>query len=69
MASSCDSRSYTNSGRRVLSLSGTIFNVDVLQCSEVFRAVSEERLVNQRLHLGRDKVSDWLDAQRSTALA
>ncbi|GFX42861.1 hypothetical protein TNCV_5072251 [Trichonephila clavipes] len=30
------------------------------------KAVSVERLANQRLHLGRDEVSDWLDAQRST---
>ncbi|GFU84507.1 hypothetical protein TNCV_1818391 [Trichonephila clavipes] len=27
-------------------------------------ASSVERLANQRLRLGRDEVSDWLDAQR-----
>ncbi|GFT06755.1 hypothetical protein TNCV_643101 [Trichonephila clavipes] len=32
-------------------------------------ASSVERLASQRLHLGRDKVSDWLDAQRSTLTA
>ncbi|GFS84797.1 hypothetical protein TNCV_2956931 [Trichonephila clavipes] len=26
-------------------------------------------LANQRLHLARDEVSDWLDAQRSTITA
>ncbi|GFX56081.1 hypothetical protein TNCV_1954011 [Trichonephila clavipes] len=29
------------------------------------KAVSVKRLANQRLHLARDEVSDWLDAQRS----
>ncbi|GFU15307.1 hypothetical protein TNCV_954571 [Trichonephila clavipes] len=28
-----------------------------------------ERLANQRLYLGQDEVSDWLDAQRSTLTA
>ncbi|GFT46673.1 hypothetical protein TNCV_3184761 [Trichonephila clavipes] len=28
-----------------------------------------QRLANQRLHLGRDEVSDWLDAQHSTLAA
>ncbi|GFT60880.1 hypothetical protein TNCV_3616051 [Trichonephila clavipes] len=32
-------------------------------------ASSVERLANQRLHLRRDEVSDWLDAQRSTLTA
>ncbi|GFV92048.1 hypothetical protein TNCV_1894841 [Trichonephila clavipes] len=32
-------------------------------------ASSFERLANQMLHLGRDEVSDWLDAQRSTMTA
>ncbi|GFS88183.1 hypothetical protein TNCV_3149481 [Trichonephila clavipes] len=33
------------------------------------KAASVERLANQRLHLARDEVSDWLDAQRSTLTA
>ncbi|GFX93647.1 hypothetical protein TNCV_1588241 [Trichonephila clavipes] len=28
------------------------------------KAVSVERLANQKLHFGKDEVSDWLDAQR-----
>ncbi|GFY19113.1 hypothetical protein TNCV_4224771 [Trichonephila clavipes] len=32
-------------------------------------ASSVERLANQRLHLVRDEVSDWLDAQLSTLTA
>ncbi|GFT84064.1 hypothetical protein TNCV_1149471 [Trichonephila clavipes] len=32
-------------------------------------AASVERLANQRLHLGRDEASDWLDSQRSTLAA
>ncbi|GFX95787.1 hypothetical protein TNCV_2083671 [Trichonephila clavipes] len=28
------------------------------------KAVSVEHLTNQRLHLGRDEVSDWLNTQR-----
>ncbi|GFW71725.1 hypothetical protein TNCV_219391 [Trichonephila clavipes] len=32
-------------------------------------ASSVERLANQRLHLGRDEVSDWLDSQCSTLTA
>ncbi|GFU68650.1 hypothetical protein TNCV_4982561 [Trichonephila clavipes] len=28
------------------------------------KAVSVERLANQKLHLNRDKVCDWLDARR-----
>ncbi|GFW00048.1 hypothetical protein TNCV_3568381 [Trichonephila clavipes] len=28
-----------------------------------------QRRANQRLHLGRDEVSDWLDAQSSTRTA
>ncbi|GFU04739.1 hypothetical protein TNCV_4377671 [Trichonephila clavipes] len=32
-------------------------------------ASSVERLANQRVHLARDEVSDWVDAQRSTLAA
>ncbi|GFT11669.1 transposable element Tcb2 transposase [Trichonephila clavipes] len=32
-------------------------------------ASSVERQANQRLHLGQDEVSDWLDAQHSTLTA
>ncbi|GFT40011.1 hypothetical protein TNCV_12491 [Trichonephila clavipes] len=32
-------------------------------------ASSVERLANQRLHIARDEVSDWLDAQSSTLTA
>ncbi|GFV30533.1 hypothetical protein TNCV_3348271 [Trichonephila clavipes] len=32
-------------------------------------ASSVERLANQRLHLGRNEVSDWIDAQHSTLTA
>ncbi|GFW61429.1 hypothetical protein TNCV_346771 [Trichonephila clavipes] len=34
--------------------------------SFLYPAYSVKRLANQRLHLGRNEVSDWLDARHST---
>ncbi|GFW03274.1 hypothetical protein TNCV_463881 [Trichonephila clavipes] len=56
--------------RKVWWAAGRVYRCSTSSCKAEFTprqsASSVKRLANQRLHLGRNEVSDWLDARHST---